>query len=71
VPVLPRLGGNRLDFLDDAQIALEVLAGEARVGLTPVIIGELLGRTNLSGQEAVTERRIGNEADGQLAQQRQ
>ena len=42
-----RLGGNGLDLVDDAQVALEVLAGEARVGLAPVVVGELLGRADL------------------------
>src|SRR2546429_9965263 len=31
------LSGNGSDLVDDAQIALEVLAGEARVGLAPVV----------------------------------
>jgi hypothetical protein len=52
-----------LDLIDDAQVALEVLAGEARVGFAPVVIGELLGRANLPGEETVAERRVGNEAD--------
>ena len=38
-----RLGCNGSDLVDDAQVALEVLAGEARVGLAPVVVGELLG----------------------------
>ena len=33
------LGGDGLDLVDDAQVALEVLAGEARVGLAPVVVG--------------------------------
>ena len=66
-----RLAGNGLDLVDDAQVALEVLAGEARVGLAPVVVGELLGRADLAGEEAVAERRVGNESDAQLAQQRQ
>ena len=63
-----RLGGDGLDLVDDAQVALEVLAGEARVGLAPVVVGELLERADLAGEEAVTEWRIGNEADAQRAQ---
>lgn len=54
-----RLGGNGLDLVDDAQVALEVLAGEARVGLAPIAVGELLGGADLAGEEAVTERRAG------------
>jgi hypothetical protein len=65
------LGGNGLDFVDDAQVALEVLASEARVGLAPVVVGELLGRADVPGEEAVAERRVGDEADAQLAQERQ
>ncbi len=51
-----RLGGNGLDLVDDPQVALEVLTGEARVGLAPVIVGELLGGADLAGEEAVAER---------------
>src|SRR6266849_5190718 len=51
------LGSNGFDFVEDAQVALEVLAGEARVGLAPVVVGELLGRADLAGEEAVAERR--------------
>ncbi len=50
---------------------MEVLAGKARVGLAPIVVGELLGGADLAGQETVTERRVGNEADAQLTQQRQ
>src|SRR5206468_2016583 len=39
-----RLGRNGLYLVDDPQVALEVLAGEARVGLAPIVVGELLGR---------------------------
>jgi hypothetical protein len=46
-----RLCGNGLDFVDDAQVALEVLAGEARVGLAPVVVGELLGRAERADLE--------------------
>ena len=53
------------------RLLLEVLAGEARVGLAPVVVGELLGGADRAGEEAVAERRVGHEADAQLAQQRQ
>src|SRR3989442_355192 len=65
------LSGNGSNLLDGAQIALEVLAREARVGLAPVVVGELLGRADLAREEAVAERRVGNESNTQLAQQRQ
>ena len=48
-----RLGRNGSDLVDDAQIALEVLPGEARVGLAPVVVGALLWRADLTGEEAV------------------
>ena len=50
---------------------MKVLSGEARVGLAPVVVGELLRRADVAGEEAVAERRVGNESDAQLAQQRQ
>jgi hypothetical protein len=36
---------------------LEVLAGEARVGLAPIVVGELLGGADLTGEEAVAAAR--------------
>jgi hypothetical protein len=43
-----RLGRNGLDTVDDAEVAREVLASEARVGLAPVVVGKLLARANLA-----------------------
>jgi hypothetical protein len=37
------LGGDGLDLVDDAEVLLEVALAEARVGLAPVVAGELLG----------------------------
>src|SRR6266568_709361 len=71
VVIATKFGMNGLDFVDDAEVAPEVLAGEARVGLAPVVGGELVARAKLAGQEAVAERRVGNEPDAQVAQQRQ
>ena len=65
------LGCDRLHLVDDAQVALEVLAGEARVGLAPVVVGEVVDGADLAGEEAVAERGVGDESDAQLAQQRQ
>jgi hypothetical protein len=67
----PRLASNGLNFVDDAKVALEVLAGEAWIGLAPGVVGELLGRADIAGEEAVAKRRVGDESDSQLAQQRQ
>ena len=47
------LPGNGSNLVDDAQIALEVLAGETRVRLAPVDVEELLGRADLAGEEAM------------------
>ena len=33
------LGGDGLNLVDDGQVVLEVLAGEAGVGLAPVVVG--------------------------------
>jgi Aldo/keto reductase family len=63
--------GSLERLVEEAQVALDVLAGEARVGFAPVVVGELLGGADLAGEEAVTERRVGDEADAELAQERQ
>jgi hypothetical protein len=35
---------------------LEVFSGEPRVGLAPVVVGEVVDGADLSGQQAVPER---------------
>src|SRR5215218_8962358 len=65
------LGADGLHFVDDAQVALEVLAGEPRVGLAPVVIGEVVHGADPPSQQAMAERRVGNEPDPEPAQQRQ
>src|SRR5206468_3815239 len=47
------LGGDRFDLVGDPQVVLEVLAGEARVGLAPVAVVELPGGSDRPGEEAV------------------
>src|SRR5207302_7714653 len=64
------LGGDGLDLVDDAEILFEVALGEARVVLAPVIVSEVLGGADRPGEEAVAERRVGHEADPQVAQLR-
>src|SRR6266545_2097947 len=64
------LGSDRLDLVDDAKVFLEVAFGEARVVLAPVAVVELVRGAERSGEEAVPERRVGHEADAQVAQQR-
>src|SRR3954453_18944624 len=56
-----QFGGDRLDFVGDAQVVLEVLAHEARAGLAPVIFCEIVQRSDVPGEEAVAERRIRDE----------
>src|SRR3954454_6614238 len=65
------LGADGLHFVDDAQVALEVLAGEPRVALAPVVIGEVVHGADPPGQQAMAERRVGNEPDPEPPQQRQ
>src|SRR5215207_4918221 len=65
------LGADGLHLVDDAQVALEVLAGEPRVGLAPVVIGEVVHGADPPGQQAMAERRVGNEPGPEPAQERQ
>ena len=69
--VAPSWVGDRFDFVDDGQVDLEVVAGEARVGLAPVVVGEVVDRADRAGEEAVTERRVGHEPDAELTQHRE
>src|SRR3954454_19162589 len=54
------------DFVDDGEVAGEVLPGEAWVGLAPVIVGEVVDGADLSGEQAVAERGIWDESDAEL-----
>ena len=45
--VAPTSAATACDLVDDAQVALEVLAGEARVGLAPVVVGEVVDGADL------------------------
>ena len=67
----PDLGGDGLDLVGAAQVVLEVLAGEARVGLAEVGVRQVVDRAHVPGEEAAAQRRVGHEADAQLAQHRQ
>ena len=53
------------------QVGVEVLAGEARSAATEVLLVELVGRREAARQEAAPERRVGHEADPELAACRQ
>jgi len=58
--------GDGLDLVGKAQIPLEVLAHEARVRSAPVALLEVIDGADLAGEESVTQRRVGHEADPQL-----
>jgi hypothetical protein len=59
---------NGLDLVDDAEVALEVLAGESRVVLAPVVIHKVVDGADLAGEETVAQRRVRDEADSEFAQ---
>src|SRR5438552_16261501 len=61
-------GGDGPDLVHNTEVLLEVALGEARVGLAPVVVGELTGGADRLGEEAVPERRGGHEGDAQLAE---
>jgi hypothetical protein len=48
----PDFAGNGFDFVDEAQVGVEVLASEAGVGLAPVIVGQVVDRADRAGGEA-------------------
>ena len=62
------VGGQRLDPLDQLQVGVEVLAGEAGHRSAPeVAVLQVVRRLEPPGQEAAAERAVGHEADAQLA----
>src|SRR3954469_11806149 len=65
------LCADRADLVDEGEVAAEVLPGKAGAGLAPVVVCEVTDGSDLSGDKAVAERRIGDEADPELSQQRQ
>ena len=65
------LGADGLHLVDDRQVAGEVLTGEPGVGLAPVVVGEVVDRADLAGEQAVSERGVRDQADAELAQQRE
>ena len=65
------LGADGPDLVDDREVAGEVLAGEPRVGLAPVVVGEVVDGADLAGEQAVAERGVRDEPDAELTQQRE
>ena len=48
------------------QIALEVLALEPGMATPPVVLGNVLRRLEPSGEEAASQRAVGDKADAQF-----
>ena len=61
------------DLRDERQVGVERVAGEPReVRRAPrVVLVEVVGPRDRAGEDAAAERRVGHQADAQLAQQRQ
>src|SRR3954471_15204943 len=61
------LAGDLLDHAHELHVLVERLALEARVHAAEVALVEVVGALDRAGQEAAAERRVGHEADAQLA----
>src|SRR3954447_5414987 len=48
-------GADGADFVDNGQVPDEVLPGEPRVGLAPVVVGEVVDGADLARQQSVTQ----------------
>jgi transcriptional regulator with XRE-family HTH domain len=64
------LGCNGPNLVHRAEVLLEVLALEAWVGATRVVGGEVIHRSNRSGQKPTPKRRVWNKSDPELRQYR-
>src|SRR5204863_1250433 len=56
-----------LEALHDLDVALEVLALEARMRETPVAVGQIGFALDRAGEHAAPQRRVGDERDAELA----
>src|SRR4051794_35844911 len=63
--------GELADLRREALVALEVVTGEARVVAAEVTLVELVGVREPSGEESAPDRRVGDQADPEVAQRRQ
>ena len=59
--------GDLRDLGGQLQVGVQVLAGEARAAAAEVLLVELVGRLEAAREEAAPERRVGDEADPELA----
>lgn len=64
-------GGDGLDLVGQAQVVLEVLADEARVVATEVVLGEAVGGADRPREETASQRRERDEADAEFAERGQ
>lgn len=55
------IGDEVLEAVDELEVALEVVAGEARGGAGRVVRGEVGERTDLAAEEAAAERAVSDE----------
>src|SRR6185436_1096275 len=62
------LDSDLTDMIDKRNVLGEVLPLEPRVAATPVVRRHIVDGAEPSGQEAATERAIGDECDFQLTQ---
>jgi hypothetical protein len=57
--------------LDQREVLREILALKARVAAAPVVGRQIVDRAEASGDEAATERAVGDERDAEVLQRRQ
>src|SRR5207247_1738384 len=60
-------GGDRFQRLDELEVALEIAGLEARLLAADVVRGDVLDFPDVAGEEPAPERRVGDEADAELA----
>src|SRR5207237_7960792 len=63
--------GDFFNALDDGDVALEIAVLETWILAAIVIRLECVGRFDLAAQKSAADRRVGNEADAELARRRQ
>src|SRR6185312_4857543 len=58
------------DAVGEPEVLLQRLLLESRVGAPPVVLGQIIERADLPGEEAATEWRVRDQADAQLPERR-
>src|SRR3954464_13335501 len=59
--------GHRLDLVDEGDVPVEILAGEARVEAAEIVFRKVARALDLPGEEAASERAVGDIGDAELA----